>query len=168
MCLETVHRTGRHALFLSQRHADGEDLLTIHDRLCRYLARQGDGARGGDNLRIDPEDGDIAGRIGSEDARRYFHGWRQLNFRNRAAPDDPLSGCDQPVRVDEKARSVRGRRPHRDNAVLPLRQEEGGIGLERRGGTGLCRVAVSTSAFSAFSSRTALRPATILTVCVQL
>ena len=51
-----------------------------------------------------------------------------------AVADDPLVRRDEPLRVDHESRRVRGRRPEGDDAVLPLRQEERGVGLQRRGG----------------------------------
>ena len=164
MRLDAADGSRRHVLLLTERSADREELLPVHDgRLRRLRASQRHRPHRCGDLRIDPEDGDIPHRIGREDARRHLDVRRELHLHRRRGADDPLVRRDESLRVDQESRRVGARSPQGDDAVLPLRQEERGVGLQRRRGGRVAEVAGSTSALSAVSSRTASRPATMST-----
>ena len=128
-----AHRARRHALLLPARRSDGDDFLA-GCQLPRLTAPERHGLHGRRGLRIDPQERHATLGVGADDTRRNLDGRGQLHFDRRGAADDAVAGRDQSVGADGETGSVGGRRPDRDDAVLPLGLQHRRFGLDRRPG----------------------------------
>ena len=108
MRLDAAHGSRRHALRLTERSADGEDLLPVRDgRLRRLRASQRHGPhRRRATFGSIQRTATSRTAIRHEDARRHLDRRRELHLHRRRGADDPL------VRRDE-SRSRRPRIPTR-------------------------------------------------------
>ena len=93
----------------------------------RVISNRSEGQRQRVRVRL----GFVPRRIYHDDASRHFDVPRELYFHRRRGADRPLARRNEPVRVDHESRCVSGRSPEGDNAVLPLRQAQPGVSLQR-------------------------------------